>query len=84
MTVLLTPTPVFLGLSWVSERPDSSSFAFRNKKKYAGVKFGKKGGSVIRGMALAVNRFLAAASEKTGALSQPQISVKNGHDGQII
>ena len=53
VTVLLTPTQVFLGLSWVSERPASSSFAFRNNKKYTGVKFGKKGGSVISRMALA-------------------------------
>ena len=70
-TVLLTPTQVLLRLSWANERPASCFFAFRNKKKYAGAKSGEKGGSAISGMVLAVNQFLAAAAEKTGALSEP-------------
>ena len=58
-------------LSWANERPASCFFAFINKKKYAGAKSGEKGGSAISGMVLAVNQFLAAAAEKTGALSEP-------------
>ena len=73
MTVSLTLPQVFLRLSWVSERPASNSFAFGNKKKYAGAaKFGKKGGSAISGKAMAANQFLAAAALMTGNLYQPQ------------
>ena len=35
-------------------------------------------------MVLAVNQFLATAAVRTGALSQPQIGVKNGPDCKII
>ena len=47
------------------------------------MKFGVKDGSAISGMALAANQFLAAAAKRPGALSQLQISMKNGPDGKI-
>ena len=80
VTFLLTPTQVFLRLSWANERPASCPFAFGKRKKSAGAKFGEKGGSGISGMALAASQFLAAATFMTGVLFQPQISVKNGPD----
>ena len=83
MTVLLTPTQVFLRLSWANERPASCSYTFVNKKKSAGARSSTKNGSTISGTVLAVNQLLAAAEFMTQEMFQPEISVKNGLDGKI-
>ena len=68
MKLLLTPTRVFLRLSWVSERPASSSFTFVNKKKSTGAKSSDLGVSVISGIAKAANLFLTMVAAYEEAL----------------